>query len=142
MVLPIELFKEERTHKKVSYMFHRKVLNKRNIIYLLLLLTLTPLLYFGFQQYRILKVRAAATIIWDGGGDGISWSDSLNWNTDAIPIATDSVLIDTATIVKLSAPTTIYSLTLGSVAGNIATVLQFNFDSITPNTPLLIDGGD
>ena len=144
MILPLKLSKGYRANnnKRASNLFLKKVLNKRNITYFLLLLILTPFLYFCIQQYRIYKVRAAATIIWDGGGDGISWSDSLNWNTDTIPIATDSVLIDTATTVNISAPTTIYSLTLGSVAGNIATILQFNFDSITPNTPLLIDGGD
>jgi hypothetical protein len=101
-----------------------------------------PLGHFALTQFRIWKVRAAATIIWDGGGDGESWSDPLNWDTDAIPIDTDFVLIDTATTVKISSPTTITSLTLGSVTGNIASVLEFTYDSISTNSPIIIDGED
>jgi autotransporter-associated beta strand protein len=30
---------------------------------------------------------------WDGGGDGISWNDALNWSTDALPGIYDRVII-------------------------------------------------
>lgn len=41
----------------------------------------------------------AATIEWDGGGDGTSWNDAANWNdtataADRLPVAADRVLID------------------------------------------------
>lgn len=38
--------------------------------------------------------RVLAAIAWDGGGDGSSWQDSRNWNTDTIPGAADDVTID------------------------------------------------
>ncbi len=34
-----------------------------------------------------------ANLLWDGGGDGRSWMDPLNWSTDAIPTGVDTVLI-------------------------------------------------
>jgi len=30
---------------------------------------------------------------WDGGGDGLSWADSVNWEGDALPADGDSALI-------------------------------------------------
>jgi hypothetical protein len=98
--------------------------------------------YWGLTQYKIWRVRADATIIWDGGGDGVSWSDPLNWSTDTAPISTDRVLIDTATTVRLSSPTTIEALVVGNVTGTIASILEFNYDSIATNSPLTISGGD
>jgi len=34
------------------------------------------------------------TISWDGGGDGVSWHDPLNWSTDTLPTITDTVTIN------------------------------------------------
>lgn len=31
---------------------------------------------------------------WDGGGDGVSWHDPLNWTDDAVPSIEDAVIID------------------------------------------------
>jgi hypothetical protein len=45
----------------------------------------------------------AATINWDGGGDGVSWSDRLNWRDDIPPSTNDDVVIASpATTVLLS----------------------------------------
>jgi len=45
----------------------------------------------------------AATINWDGGGDGVSWSDRLNWRDDTPPSTNDDVVIASpATTVLLS----------------------------------------
>ncbi len=33
---------------------------------------------------------------WDGGGDGSSWEDALNWSNDTLPDANDYVLIEVA----------------------------------------------
>ena len=33
------------------------------------------------------------TVTWDGGGDGQSWRDALNWDKDILPAASDDVLI-------------------------------------------------
>jgi len=35
----------------------------------------------------------ASEVAWDGGGDGTSWNDPLNWSTDAVPGPTDDVTI-------------------------------------------------
>jgi len=36
----------------------------------------------------------ACAITWDGGGDGINWSDPLNWSTDTLPTGSDNIIID------------------------------------------------
>ncbi|MEM6470409.1 MAG: hypothetical protein AAF802_12705, partial [Planctomycetota bacterium] len=35
-----------------------------------------------------------AAVTWDGGGDGETWHDPLNWNTDVVPGEFDDVVID------------------------------------------------
>jgi len=48
----------------------------------------------------------SATVTWDGGGDGINWTDPLNWDTDALPTAADDVDFD-GNDVTLTANTTV-----------------------------------
>ncbi len=35
-----------------------------------------------------------ATVLWDGGGDGASWQDPANWDSDLLPTPDDDVVID------------------------------------------------
>ena len=35
-----------------------------------------------------------AAVSWDGGGDGIHWSNVLNWSNDTLPGEADDVTID------------------------------------------------
>ena len=35
-----------------------------------------------------------AAISWDGDGDGVSWNDRFNWDTDTLPGAADDAIID------------------------------------------------
>jgi hypothetical protein len=54
------------------------------------------------------------TVDWDGGGDGVNWTDPINWNGNALPGSSDDVVIDvpgTISVTKSSATTTIRSLT-------------------------------
>ncbi|MEO0338796.1 MAG: hypothetical protein AAF242_06250 [Bacteroidota bacterium] len=51
---------------------------KKTILPILLLLSFT-----SFAQ----------TINWDGGGDGTSWTDPMNWDLDRVPNPTDFILI-------------------------------------------------
>ncbi len=37
--------------------------------------------------------RLLAAVNWDGGGDGSSWEDALNWSTDTVPTIRDDVTI-------------------------------------------------
>ncbi|MCI0439857.1 MAG: Ig-like domain-containing protein, partial [Chloroflexi bacterium] len=51
--------------------------------------------------------------LWDGGGDGTSWHDPLNWQDDTLPGASDVVVIDIegdVTITHSTGSTTIHSL--------------------------------
>ncbi len=41
-------------------------------------------------------IVAAALISWDGGGDGTSWHDPLNWSGNVVPGASDDVSINLA----------------------------------------------
>ena len=66
---------------------------------------------------------AEATLVyWDGGGDGLSWDDPVNWSTDAAPGITDDVILDNRFV------TTDYTVYLPS--GNITT--EINSLVITP----------
>ena len=40
------------------------------------------------------------TIEWTGNGDGINWSDPLNWSTNNLPTSTDDVLIANTNVLK------------------------------------------
>ncbi len=58
---------------------------------------------------------SAQPVTWDGGGDGSSWSDPLNWAGDALPGADADVIIDDPageiTVVHAAGATSIGSLT-------------------------------
>jgi|GEM_PF-1190706 len=41
-----------------------------------------------------MSTAQAATITWDGGGDGLNWSDAANWSSNAVPDFADDVIID------------------------------------------------
>jgi hypothetical protein len=48
----------------------------------------------SFERCEILEPLPAGAIEWDGGGDGTSWDDPLNWAGDAVPVNDDTVFID------------------------------------------------
>jgi len=68
----------------------------------------------------------AVTVHWDGGGDGTSWSDPLNWDTDTLPGADDDVIINVT-----EDPT----VTIDGSAGNVSV------NSIESHEALMINGG-
>lgn len=49
-------------------------------------------LLFGFFCFA----TQSAVVTWDGGGDGGTWSDPLNWSGDAVPGSADDVTISVA----------------------------------------------
>jgi hypothetical protein len=114
---------------------------KKNLIRILLfvfvLIPLSISLYFNIPVWN---ARASATIIWDGGGNGTSWSDPSNWNTNVVPSSADDVLIDTAVTVVVDSPITINSLILGRSAGDRATVIDFAYDAISIGALTLTNG--
>jgi Putative Ig domain/PKD domain/RTX calcium-binding nonapeptide repeat (4 copies) len=65
-------------------------------------------------RLELLEERATpALVTWDGGGDGINWSDPLNWTSDTAPVNNDDVVIDTpgAAVNYATGPLTLNSLT-------------------------------
>jgi Secretion system C-terminal sorting domain len=44
---------------------------------------------------------------WDGGGDGTTWSDALNWSADVLPVASDSVIIIAGVNVQVASGTAV-----------------------------------
>lgn len=62
--------------------------------------------FFVNSENKILQFTTgqpsyAATKDWDGGGDGESWNDPLNWNPDGVPASGDDVYIDVSDTVYL-----------------------------------------
>jgi len=61
---------------------------------------------------------------WDGEGDGISWTDPLNWDCDVVPVSTQSVTLDNtfkAGSYNVTMPNTAVTLTqmvISPAAGN------------------------
>jgi hypothetical protein len=76
-----------------------------------------------------LSYSARTQIKWDGGGDGTSWSDNLNWLGDVLPVAGDSVLLDNSarngnyTVLLPNGSVTITSLTILPFPGNTIRVV-------------------
>jgi hypothetical protein len=70
---------------------------------------------FGVE---VLEQRLLLAVNWDGGGDGTSWTDPLNWSGDQLPSAMDDVRITTGPAglftVALDSDVTVNSLTIGS----------------------------
>lgn len=52
---------------------------------------LLTLAMFGLQAQT--SKLSAATILWTGAGDGVSWNSSDNWSNDVPPTATDDAVI-------------------------------------------------
>jgi len=61
---------------------------------------LLPLLLFSALLLVPLMSQDAFAAVktWDGGGNGVTWADPLNWNPDGVPAANDDVFIDGVTV--------------------------------------------
>ncbi len=89
--------------------------------------------------------RMLATVNWDGGGDGTSWENPLNWDTDALPTSADDVNINVIasnpTIQVGSGAHTIRSLTTEEAVEMTGGSLTINTSSVLNNS-LTNNGGD
>lgn len=86
-----------------------------------------------FLQAECLEDRIVpTTTFWDGGGDGVSWQDAVNWSGDVLPGTTDDVVIAGAgSVTYSSGASTVQSLstdrTLQITGGSLTTgTLQVN----------------
>ncbi len=55
-------------------------------------------------------ISTRAAVLWDGGGDGLTWSSATNWNGDFVPGSADHVIIN-------ENPGAIVTTNVGSVRG-------------------------
>ena len=53
-----------------------------------------------------ISIANAQTVTWDGGGGNANWHNPLNWDTNAVPCNTCSVIIDGA-LVNISSSDTV-----------------------------------
>src|SRR4051812_17069226 len=88
--------------------------------------------------------KLLAAVVWDGGGDGMSWGDRLNWGGDVLPAATDDVTINLPNAdptVRFSSGAqsvrTLSSSELFELSGGVLTVT----DSIELDAPSVMSGG-
>src|SRR5688500_9631980 len=83
-----------------------------------------------------------ANVFWDGGGDDFHWNNPLNWNTDAVPGATDDVTIDvptsnsTITLVGSQSAKSVHSVEPIGIDGGTLTVDRIEAPSLS-----LVNGG-
>ena len=82
------------------------------------------------KRFYVIEDLSEITALWDGGGDGVSWNDALNWSGNIVPGEFDNVLIDVSvdetTIVHPSGDTIVNSLQLignFDLSGGTLTVL-------------------
>ncbi|MFO0967237.1 MAG: Ig-like domain-containing protein [Gemmataceae bacterium] len=56
------------------------------------------------------RIGVVRTVYFDGGGDGFSWQDPLNWDSNALPTAFDDIIIPQTYSVVLTTTETVHSL--------------------------------
>ena len=74
------------------------------------------------QIEKLEQRQLLAKVIWDGGGDGSSWHDRLNWQGDSTPISGDDAEINAPT----SRITVSQNIDLKSLAANSALLISNN----------------
>jgi hypothetical protein len=96
------------------------ILNIVNVIPMKLKNTIIILILVTFSATR----SAAITINWDGGGNGTTWTDPLNWDCDCLPgindyavlLTNNSVVIPTGASVHVNEILAYWSLTVSTAA--------------------------
>ena len=90
------------------------------------------------SRFEPLEPRALlAAVAWDGGGDGTSWHDPLNWDSDVVPVGQDDVTLDVA-----ANPTVLFNATTGARSINsllTREAITFSGGSLTLATAATID---
>lgn len=63
-----------------------------------------------------LSFTLSAQYTWDGGGDGTSWNDAMNWDRDEVPALDSMVIFTTDVTVTGTAPNNPISVRINSQA--------------------------
>ncbi len=85
---------------------------------------------------------AAATVTWDGGGDGVRWNDPANWTGDVLPGATDDAVVGAGPEVRIEGAAAVVNRAtvrrpLRVVSGGLTTTAGLGVDFGS----LILDGG-
>ncbi len=80
----------------------------------------------------------AASVSWDGGGDGTSWHDPLNWSADTLPTSADNVTIALPGAVVAHSSTTATTVIASLVCPQ---ELRLTFGSLTVTGDSVFAGG-
>ncbi len=82
--------------------------------------------YAGGDGNDVVLTKTANHVTWDGGGDGVNWSDPINWDLNLLPVATDTVIIPTGvTVTHASGFNTVAGVSGAgslSITGDVLTV--------------------
>jgi hypothetical protein len=84
------------------------------------------------------EIAPRIQVFWAGGGDGVSWSDPLNWGAHGLPGAGDDVVLDVPGV------TVVYNLaasTIGSLVIAADTVLSLTGGTLGLLTASSVEGG-
>ena len=84
----------------------------------------------------------AQTVTWNGDGDNINWTDADNWDTDAVPVAGNDVVISVSSSqVTITGTHTVRMVTISSSADlTIASGAVLNIDGATSDHGLETTG--
>jgi agmatine/peptidylarginine deiminase len=80
---------------------------------------------------------------WDGGGDGVSWSDANNWSNNTLPGASDDVVIatnGTFTVNVTGALTNVKSLSLGGASSNPTLSISAGGNKLLKTGSIVLNG--
>jgi hypothetical protein len=79
----------------------------------------------GVSARAVPGAAAATTVVWDGGGDGVHWSDAANWVGDFAPQSGDTLDLQAWSCTVASHAPTVNDFPAGFVVGGV----------LTPETP-------
>ncbi len=107
----------------------------------------------GGTDTGVIAANFSIAVTWDGGGDGFSWTDPLNWDTNNLPIGNADVTIDPVgaitiqlgsgvhDVFTLSMPTD-DSLLMAGGALDIGSTSLINTDLTINGTTALLNAGN
>ncbi|HRZ56730.1 MAG TPA: hypothetical protein P5525_14890, partial [Candidatus Paceibacterota bacterium] len=86
----------------------------------------------------------AATVTWDGGGDGVSWTDTKNWMDDGLPTEADDVRIEnmgTGVTITITNDVTLQNLQCSASLAVIGSRLSVTRDGSRVDADFIVESG-
>ena len=88
------------------------------------------------------RAQGQGLVVWDAGGDGLTWSDPLNWFPDGLPASNDTVTIGSGTPTNSD----VFSTSLGgglnvSFTADVTFEDQLRIGDLGTGTLLITDSG-